>query len=364
LADVQVLPGWCILLADPVVPGLNELDDARRAEFLRDMTRLGDALLQVTSAERINYEILGNSEPELHAHVIPRYATEPPERRRLPAWFYDWDAAPRYDAETHAELRGALRAALLGDVDCASDALEAVDRIEQMDAGSADGIDQEMVRYYSARADEYDDWYLRRGRYSHGVTNDGAWKADLDAAAGWLDALPLGRRIAEIAAGTGWWSPSLARKGELTLYDAAPEPLAKAAVRLADAGLKAQIQVQDAWTEPDQIVDGVFTGFWLSHIDRARLDDFLGLVGRWLAPGGLFAFIDSRQDSESGAVDHRPPEADVQVRKLDDGTSFSVRKVFYEPVDLAAALARTGFTDIEVSTTDRFFVLGSARRRA
>jgi diadenosine tetraphosphate (Ap4A) HIT family hydrolase len=115
LGDVQVLPGWCILLADPVAASLNDLDDARRAEFLRDMTRLGDALLHVTSAERINYEILGNSEPELHAHVIPRYATEPPERRRLPAWFYDWDAAPRYDADAQAGLRDALRSALLGD---------------------------------------------------------------------------------------------------------------------------------------------------------------------------------------------------------------------------------------------------------
>jgi diadenosine tetraphosphate (Ap4A) HIT family hydrolase len=115
LCDVQVLPGWCILLADPVVPSLNDLDDARRVEFLRDMARLGDALLRVTSAERINYEILGNTDPELHAHVIPRYATEPPERRRLPAWFYDWDAAPRYNADADAGLREALRAALQSD---------------------------------------------------------------------------------------------------------------------------------------------------------------------------------------------------------------------------------------------------------
>jgi diadenosine tetraphosphate (Ap4A) HIT family hydrolase len=119
LGDVQVLPGWCILLADPVAASLNDLDEARRAEFLHDMTRLGDALLRVTSAERINYEVLCNSEPELHAHVIPRYATEPPERRRLPAWFYDWDAAPLYDAETHAGLRNALRTALLGDAESA-----------------------------------------------------------------------------------------------------------------------------------------------------------------------------------------------------------------------------------------------------
>jgi diadenosine tetraphosphate (Ap4A) HIT family hydrolase len=113
LGDVQVLRGWCLLLADPVVPSLNDLDDRHRTQFLCDMARLGDAILRVTSAERINYEILGNSEPELHAHVIPRYASEPPERRRLPAWFYDWDAAPRYDPETYSELREALQKALL-----------------------------------------------------------------------------------------------------------------------------------------------------------------------------------------------------------------------------------------------------------
>lgn len=66
------------------------------------------------SADRINYEILDNSEPELHAHVFPRYSTEPPDMRRLAGWFYDWAAAPRYDALTHASLRDALRTALLG----------------------------------------------------------------------------------------------------------------------------------------------------------------------------------------------------------------------------------------------------------
>jgi diadenosine tetraphosphate (Ap4A) HIT family hydrolase len=115
LGDVQFLPGYCLLLADPVASSLNDLDSASRAQFLRDMTRLGDAILQVTSAERIKYEILGNSESELHAHVFPRYATEPPELRRLPAWFYDWAAAPQYDVEAHVGLRDALRIALVGE---------------------------------------------------------------------------------------------------------------------------------------------------------------------------------------------------------------------------------------------------------
>jgi len=50
MGDVQFLPGYCLLLADPVVASLNDLDDARRAEFLRDMAHLGDAILQVTGS--------------------------------------------------------------------------------------------------------------------------------------------------------------------------------------------------------------------------------------------------------------------------------------------------------------------------
>ena len=226
----------------------------------------------------------------------------------------------------------------------------------------SDEIDLEMVGYYSARADEYDDWYLRRGRYAHGQQHDQAWRLDLEAAATWLARRPFHGQIVELAAGTGWWSPHLAGKGQLTLYDAAPEPLEKARARLAGAGLTAQIQVRDAWADPDRSVDGLFAGFWISHVDRSRLDAFLALAARWLVPGGLFAFIDSRRDPESGASDHCPPENDVQVRRLDDGSSFRVRKLFHEPSELRDALERAGFSEIEIVTTDRFFVLGSARR--
>lgn len=232
-----------------------------------------------------------------------------------------------------------------------------------MTADEPDGIDAEMVRYYAARADEYDDWYLRRGRYSHGSMPEKAWRSDLDEAAAWLGSRPFHGQIVELAAGTGWWSPALARRGQLTLYDAASEPLEKARARLAAAGLVGRFEVRDAWADPDRSVDGLFAGFWISHVDRSRLDEFLRLAARWLVPDGLFAFIDSRPDPDSGALDHRPPEDDLQVRRLDDGSRFRIRKVFYEPAELEPALQRAGFGDIEVVTTDRFFVLGSARRR-
>ena len=113
--------------------------------------------------------------------------------------------------------------------------------------------------------------------------------------------------------------------------------------------------------EPDRAVDAVFTGFWLSHVERHRLADFLALVRRWLVPGGRFAFIDSLPDAASGASDHPTPADDRATRRLDDGREFTIVKVYYTPDELRAALVEAGFEDVEVTMTGRFFVLGTAR---
>ncbi len=126
-----------------------------------------------------------------------------------------------------------------------------------------------MRAYYEARAGEYDDWYLRRGRYARGAIHDAAWHAELDMAGRWLDAVPFAGELVELAAGTGWWSPLLASKGELSLYDTSPTALDRARDRLVAHGLRAHIHERDAWAEPDRRVAGVFAAFWLSHVERA-----------------------------------------------------------------------------------------------
>jgi SAM-dependent methyltransferase len=221
----------------------------------------------------------------------------------------------------------------------------------------------ELAAYYEARAPEYDDWYLRRGRYERGPVHDAAWNAELDAAGRWLDDLPIRGEIVELAAGTGWWSPLLATKGSLSLYDASPAPLERARERLLAHGLRAHLHVRDAWAEPDRAVDAVFTGFWLSHVERDRLDAFLAVVRRWLKPGGTFAFIDSLRDPQSSAVDHPTPADDRSVRRLDDGREYTIVKVYYEPDDLTAALDDAGFDAASVTTTGRFFLLGQGAAR-
>ena len=223
------------------------------------------------------------------------------------------------------------------------------------------GSDAEMLAYYEARAPEYDDWYLRRGRYARGPIDDMAWATALDTATLWLDGLPVGGKIVELAAGTGWWSPLLATKGELWCYDGNPAPLERARERLVAHDLRAHLHVRDAWAEPEFTADALFAGFWLSHVPRARLPAFLGLVHRWLRPGGTFAFIDSRYDPQSSARDHHhDPSGDTALRRLDDGREFTIPKVFYEPAELEAALREAGFAAATLTTTSRFFLLGRA----
>jgi diadenosine tetraphosphate (Ap4A) HIT family hydrolase len=108
----QFVRGYVQLLPDPVVPSLNALPAQERVQFLSDMARLGDALLKVTGAARINYAILGNVEPALHAHVIPRYLNEPEALRAEHPWAYNWDAAPAFDRAVHGALAESLRAEL------------------------------------------------------------------------------------------------------------------------------------------------------------------------------------------------------------------------------------------------------------
>jgi diadenosine tetraphosphate (Ap4A) HIT family hydrolase len=115
LGDPQVLPGYCLLLPDPVVPHLNALTAAAQQLFLCDMARIGQVVQELTDAVRINYAIFGNVEPALHAHVFPRYADEPAERVQANPWGYDWGTAPRFDPAIDLELVAALRARLTRD---------------------------------------------------------------------------------------------------------------------------------------------------------------------------------------------------------------------------------------------------------
>jgi diadenosine tetraphosphate (Ap4A) HIT family hydrolase len=98
-----------------VVASINDLDEAGRAAFLCDMARVGDALIAVCGAHRVNYAVMGNSDPILHAHIVPRYLDEADDMRHNHPWAYPravMDGSP-FDAERDRDLMRRLAADLL-----------------------------------------------------------------------------------------------------------------------------------------------------------------------------------------------------------------------------------------------------------
>ena len=59
--------------------GLRDFDEISAAEkptFLAEIDRASQALRTVTSADKMNVAALGNMVPQLHVHVIARFATD------------------------------------------------------------------------------------------------------------------------------------------------------------------------------------------------------------------------------------------------------------------------------------------------
>jgi len=117
IGDVQWLPGYCVLLVDqPGVGRLSDLNRVARLEFLSSMDLLGEAVENAcrehgSGFRRVNLEILGNTDEFLHAHVWPRYDWEPAERVPKPVWLYPpdlWTLPSVHLGPQHQPLRTAI----------------------------------------------------------------------------------------------------------------------------------------------------------------------------------------------------------------------------------------------------------------
>jgi diadenosine tetraphosphate (Ap4A) HIT family hydrolase len=121
LGDSQFLPGYCVLLTDdPTISSLTDLPRARRLAFLADMDLLGQAVATTCARldpafRRVNYQILGNLDTYLHAHIHARYTWEPADKVISPVWRYPDELrnAPHHQlGPQHDTLRAALTAEL------------------------------------------------------------------------------------------------------------------------------------------------------------------------------------------------------------------------------------------------------------
>jgi ubiquinone/menaquinone biosynthesis C-methylase UbiE len=84
----------------------------------------------------------------------------------------------------------------------------------------------EQQAYYRARAPEYDQWFLRQGRYDQGPELNQRWFDEVAEVWAALEEARISGDVLEMAAGTGWWTERLAASaGHVTALDSSPEAL-------------------------------------------------------------------------------------------------------------------------------------------
>lgn len=206
-----------------------------------------------------------------------------------------------------------------------------------------------LAAYYAKRASEYERIYARPER-----------QADLSALRKRIGDLFAGRRVLELACGTGWWTPVIAlRAAQVTALDLNEEVLAIARAKELPAGRVEFVQ-GSAFEIPDfgRRHDALFAGFWWSHVRLEELDAFLAAAAAAVAPGSLVAFLDNRYvEGSSTPVSRRDAQGNTfQLRQLADGSRHEVLKNFPEPDELIQRASRCG-VDAHVELLEHYWLL-------
>ncbi|NOK58255.1 MAG: hypothetical protein GFH27_549279n61 [Chloroflexi bacterium AL-W] len=211
-------------------------------------------------------------------------------------------------------------------------------------------FDQSMRDYYDQRSNEYDEWYLREGKFADRLDTD-QWHAEVAQLRERVQHFGHGRLL-EIAAGTGWWTQHLVRRANVIALDYAPSMLQQTRLRVQNQQMEVQCVRGDAYALPlaTASVDGGFFGFWLSHVPLAQLPTFLAEVRRVVRSGGQVMIV----DSAPSAIEQQPNVEYFHERILNDESRHQVLKIFHTPATLATTLTPLGKV-LDTWTTGRFF---------
>ena len=226
---------------------------------------------------------------------------------------------------------------------------------------SEESILDEQQNYYRARADEYDEWWERLGKFDQGREANNQWNQEIEELREIFDALSLDGDVLEFAPGTGYWTELLAdRARSVTAVDGAPEMIANNRARLGDKAEVVTYVQHDIfdWVPPRRF-DGMVFCFWISHVPRRRLSDFLAKCRAALHVGAPMFFVDNLCEPTGYAVDQVMPDSGSELtqRLLNDGREFTIVKNYYDPEELQDAARAEGIS-LDVGNTSTYFQYG------
>jgi SAM-dependent methyltransferase len=181
-----------------------------------------------------------------------------------------------------------------------------------------------LQEYYNRRAPEYEEKYRRA---------DPVRQAEQSELADHIRRTFVGKRVLEIACGTGFWTREAASVAKhVVATDASEEMLAIARQKSVPYG-NIEFRLADAYDlhSVRGDFDGGLANFWLSHVRKADLARFLDGFHSRLSPGAAVLMADDVfVQGVGGEYVELPGDEDTyKKRKLRDGAEYVIVKNYY-----------------------------------
>ena len=206
-----------------------------------------------------------------------------------------------------------------------------------------------LEEYYDRRAAEYEEMYFR---------DDPVRRAELQEIAGCLREHLVGRDVLEIACGTGYWTKVVSDVAESILAVDSAAKMLEIAIAKSLPAERVTFQRGDAFALnvlPGQF-DAAVANFWLSHVSKDRVGDFLEGLSRRLGSGARVVMADNVYLPGCGGelVTDDSSVDSYKRRKLEDGSEYLVLKNYYSEDQLRELFAAHA-TDLTVRVAKHFW---------
>lgn len=210
-------------------------------------------------------------------------------------------------------------------------------------------FDEALRRYYDDQASVYDDMYLR---------SDPVWRRELEAVADAMTKVLSGRKVLEVACGTGFWTEIIARVARHVVAIEVSEKMLEVARKRKPSSANIEYRQGDAYTLAE--VSGEFNAgmacFWFSHVPKARIDEFLGGFHKKLGKAAVVFMTDNVYVPGIGGqlITKAGIEDTFKLREGPGGVKHEVLKNYYNG-DALRRLLSSRTLDLEVHGAKYFW---------
>jgi diadenosine tetraphosphate (Ap4A) HIT family hydrolase len=115
IGDYQFYEGYTLFLSKEHKKELHELEANFRKKFLEEMSVVAEVVFKTFKPEKLNYELLGNTDQHMHWHLIPRYKNDP--RPETAIWAIDYKIRCNEETKAKPEKIEKLKKMLLKNLD-------------------------------------------------------------------------------------------------------------------------------------------------------------------------------------------------------------------------------------------------------